>query len=163
MRHSGQGLGLVQPSARLSDVRARPCNFDHNKLMFPGRVRAKLTAHSRAELYARFAADQVSRCPFANLPSSKTGHWGEGVTAEDMTKLRWVKPKVVIEVSFVEWTRDGVLRHSEFVSRSVYAPSRCNSESTIFASPNRTGKCSLPNARKLSGSRSRRARAALSY
>ena len=46
-------------------------------------------------------------CPFANLPSSKTGHWGEGITAEDMTALRWVKPKIVVEVSFVEWTRDG--------------------------------------------------------
>lgn len=90
--------------------------FDHKKLMFAGRVRAGLTAHSRAELYDRIAGDQISRCPFVNLPSSKTGHWGEGVTAEHMTKLRWVKPKVVIEVSFVEWTRDGVLRHSEFVS-----------------------------------------------
>lgn len=57
----------------------------------------------------------MSRCPFVNLPTSKKGHWGEGVTAEDMTKLQWVRPKLVVEVSFVEWTRDGVLRHSEFV------------------------------------------------
>ena len=33
-----------------------------------------------------------------------------------MTKLRWVKPKVVVEVSFVEWTRDNALRHSEFIA-----------------------------------------------
>jgi bifunctional non-homologous end joining protein LigD len=33
-----------------------------------------------------------------------------------MAKLRWVKPRLVIEVSFVEWTRDGALRHSEFVA-----------------------------------------------
>ena len=45
-----------------------------------------------------------------------TMSWGEGVSTEDMTKLRWVKPKVVVEVSFVEWTRDGALRHSEFVA-----------------------------------------------
>jgi ATP-dependent DNA ligase len=32
-----------------------------------------------------------------------------------MTSLRWVKPKIVVEVSFVEWTRDGLLRHPEFV------------------------------------------------
>ena len=37
------------------------------------------------------------------------------LTAEDMTALRWVKPKIVVEVSFVEWTRDGLLRHPEFV------------------------------------------------
>ncbi|MGE0702443.1 MAG: non-homologous end-joining DNA ligase [Vicinamibacterales bacterium] len=89
--------------------------FARRKLMFAGRVRAGLTARSRSELYARIARHQISHCPFANLPSSKTGHWGEGVTAEDMTKLRWVKPRVVVEVSFVEWTRDDVLRHSEFV------------------------------------------------
>jgi ATP-dependent DNA ligase len=27
--------------------------------------------------------------------------------------VRW--PRVVVEVSFVEWTRDGLLRHPEFV------------------------------------------------
>jgi ATP-dependent DNA ligase len=28
-----------------------------------------------------------------------------------MAALRWVKPVVVVEVAFVEWTRDGLLRH----------------------------------------------------
>jgi ATP-dependent DNA ligase len=86
------------------------------KLLSAGRVRAGLTPHIRAELFRRIAADEISRCPFADLPSRHSGHWGEGVTPEDMTKLRWVRPKVVVEVSFVEWTRDGALRHSEFVA-----------------------------------------------
>ena len=90
--------------------------FDGKKLLFAGRVRAGLTPHSRADIFRRIAPDQVARCPFSDLPSTKSGHWGEGVSAEDMTKLRWVKPKVVVEVSFVEWTRDGALRHSEFVA-----------------------------------------------
>jgi bifunctional non-homologous end joining protein LigD len=90
--------------------------FVGKKLLFAGRVRAGLTPHSRAEIFRRIAPDQIARCPFADLPSSKSGHWGEGVSAEDMTKLRWVKPRIVVEVSFVEWTRDGALRHSQFVS-----------------------------------------------
>jgi bifunctional non-homologous end joining protein LigD len=90
--------------------------YESGKLLFAGRVRAGLTPHDRAEVFRRIAADQTPRCPFANLPSTGTGHWGEGVTAEDMTRLRWVKPKVVVEVSFVEWTRDNALRHSEFVA-----------------------------------------------
>ena len=90
--------------------------YSGKKLLFAGRVRAGLTPHIRSEIFRRIAADQVSRCPFADLPSIKSGHWGEGVTPEDMTKLRWVKPKLVVEVSFVEWTRDGALRHSEFVA-----------------------------------------------
>jgi ATP-dependent DNA ligase len=60
-------------------------------------------------------AIEQTHCPFANLPSSKTGHWGEGITAEDMTKLRWVRPRSVAEVTSVEWTRDGLLRHPEFI------------------------------------------------
>jgi ATP-dependent DNA ligase len=47
--------------------------------------------------------------------SSKTGHWGDGIAADDMPSLRWVKPKIVVEVSSVEWTRDGLLRHPEFI------------------------------------------------
>jgi len=40
---------------------------------------------------------------------------GEGVTEEDMKELRWVKPKLVAEIAFTEWPRDGLLRHSAFV------------------------------------------------
>ena len=90
--------------------------FEGKKLRFAGRVRAGLTPHIRAEIFRRITADQIARCPFVDLPSTRSGHWGEGVTAEDMLKLRWIRPKVVIEVSFVEWTRDGALRHSEFVA-----------------------------------------------
>lgn len=86
------------------------------KLHFASKVRAGLTAHVRAELFQQLSKDQAPRCPFANLPSSKTGHWGEGITTEDMAALRWVKPRIVAEVSFVEWTRDSLLRHPEFVA-----------------------------------------------
>jgi bifunctional non-homologous end joining protein LigD len=89
--------------------------YEGKRLLFAGKVRAGLTPHVRTEIFRRIAPSQTGRCPFANLPSSRSGHWGEGITEEDMGKLRWVKPNVVVEVSFVEWTRDGLLRHSEFV------------------------------------------------
>jgi len=50
-----------------------------------------------------------------DLPTGKTSHWGEGVTEEDMKTLKWVKPRIVAEVAFTEWTRDRHLRHSRFV------------------------------------------------
>jgi bifunctional non-homologous end joining protein LigD len=89
--------------------------YEGRKLMFASKVRAGLTPHIRAELFPALKATVHAHCPFANLPSSKTGHWGEGITAADMAALRWVKPMIVVEVSFVEWTRDGLLRHPEFV------------------------------------------------
>ena len=37
------------------------------------------------------------------------------MTAEDMAALEWVKPAVVVEVAFTEWTRDANLRHASYV------------------------------------------------
>ena len=32
-----------------------------------------------------------------------------------MSEMRWVKPKVVAQIRFVEWTADGNLRHAAFL------------------------------------------------
>jgi bifunctional non-homologous end joining protein LigD len=89
--------------------------YDKRALFFAGKVRAGLTPHTRADIFRKIAPARSPACPFVNLPSSRSGPWGEGITAEDMASLCWVIPTVVVEVSFVEWTRDGVLRHSQFV------------------------------------------------
>ena len=87
---------------------------DDRKLYFAGKVRAGFTPVSRADVFRRIARDQTPRCPFVNLPNSASSHWGEGITEEEMTKLRWLEPRHVVEVSFVEWTRGGHLRHAQF-------------------------------------------------
>lgn len=91
--------------------------YDRRKLYFAGKVRAGFTPRMRAELFRRIAGTPVRTCPFVNLPNS-TGrsHWGEGITEADMAALRWVKPTAVVEVEFVEWTEDGLLRHSRAVA-----------------------------------------------
>jgi hypothetical protein len=38
----------------------------------------------------------------ANLPNSRKGHWGEGVTAADMNDYVWLKLRVVAEIKFTE-------------------------------------------------------------
>jgi bifunctional non-homologous end joining protein LigD len=90
--------------------------YSGRRLYYAGKVRAGLTPHLRSEIFRRIAKDQRPRCPFVNLPSTGASHWGEGITADDMAKLRWVDPRLVVEVSFVEWTRDGNLRHAQFVA-----------------------------------------------
>jgi len=32
-----------------------------------------------------------------------------------MIEMRWLKPKLVAQIRFVEWTADGHLRHSAFL------------------------------------------------
>jgi len=90
--------------------------YSGRELYFAGKVRAGLTPHLRAEVSRRIARGAVKGCPFVNLPNSAgRNRWGEGITEADMATLRWVKPLQVVEVAFVEWTRDGLLRHPRFI------------------------------------------------
>jgi bifunctional non-homologous end joining protein LigD len=91
--------------------------YDQTKLRFAGKVRAGFTPHLRAEVHKHLTPLGTNRCPFVNLPNAgRRSHWGEGVTEEEMGQLRWVRPKVVVEVSFTEWTRENNLRHAAFVA-----------------------------------------------
>ena len=89
--------------------------YEKRRFMYAGKVRAGFTPTSRRDIWNRIRSTGITMCPFANLPNS-TGrsHWGEGITADDMPGLRWVKPQVVVEVAFTEWTAGGNLRHASF-------------------------------------------------
>ena len=41
---------------------------------------------------------------------------GEGLTAEDMGKCRWLQPRLVAVIEFAEWTPANHLRHSKFIA-----------------------------------------------
>jgi DNA ligase D-like protein (predicted ligase) len=88
--------------------------FEDGRFLFAGKVRQGLNPAKRLALVRELKAYASRKCYFENLPSSRTGHWGEGVTAEEMGDYVWLKPSVVAEVKFTEWTTGGVLRHAEF-------------------------------------------------
>jgi ATP-dependent DNA ligase len=90
--------------------------YDGGKLMYAGRTRSGFTPSSRDRLFKQFQTLAVDKCPFANLPEEKGGRWGEGLTTEKMKDCRWLKPLLVGQFEFVEWTPDGHLRHSRFMS-----------------------------------------------
>ena len=90
--------------------------YDGDDLIYVARTRNGFTPAARTQLFRKFKSLEIDDCPFVNLPNAKTGRWNEGVTVEDMAELRWVRPKLVAQIAFTEWTRDGSLRHSKFVA-----------------------------------------------
>ena len=88
--------------------------YDGKKLIFAGKVRQGFNPAGRAKLYKVMQRFVTNKCPFHNLPSSRKSHFGEGITADEMKGLCWLKPKLVAQVSFTEWTNYGLLRHATF-------------------------------------------------
>ncbi|MBP7146343.1 MAG: DNA ligase D [Acidobacteria bacterium] len=73
------------------------------RLRYAGKVGTGFTEKLARELRARLDALAQTECPFANEPPRAIAR-----------RAHWVKPRLVGEVTFTEWTRDGVLRHPSF-------------------------------------------------
>ena len=77
--------------------------YDDGTLRYAGKVGTgfdnKTLLHIRG-LLEKLATDKP---PFTNPPRGAEGR-----------RATWVKPRLVAEVSFTEWTRDGTLRHPSF-------------------------------------------------
>jgi bifunctional non-homologous end joining protein LigD len=89
--------------------------YEGKQLMYVARTRNGFTPASRRGLFERFRGLEISECPFVNLPETKSGRWGQGLTKEKMKQCKWLKPVLVGQFEFTEWTAEGHLRHSRFV------------------------------------------------
>src|SRR5205809_6825627 len=84
--------------------------------MFNAEVRNGFTPEMKQQVAEEFKGLETDRCPFANLPEPKTARRGEALTKEAMKKYRWLKPKLVAQVEFADWTEANHLRHSRFIA-----------------------------------------------
>ncbi|HWD18457.1 MAG TPA: non-homologous end-joining DNA ligase [Verrucomicrobiae bacterium] len=82
--------------------------YRSGKLMFASKVGTGFDRALLKSLQAQFRRLTASDCPFANLPEPRAA--GGGLTASEMRRCTWLQPKLVCEVVFNEWTRDGHLR-----------------------------------------------------
>ena len=74
---------------------------DDGQLRYAGKVGTGFSAKLRATLREELAKDEVPKSPVEDAPRIKTAHW--------------VKPRLVAQVSFTEWTSDHRLRHPSFL------------------------------------------------
>jgi hypothetical protein len=62
-----------------------------------------------------------------NLPEARRGQWGEGLTAAEMEKCRWLKPRLVATIDYLERTGANHLRHSKFAGLTENSAFRASS------------------------------------
>lgn len=76
---------------------------DGEQLRYAGRVGTGFTRERAADIAARLARLETEAPPASNVPARVSGF------------ARWVRPALVAEVTFTEFTRDGIARHPSFV------------------------------------------------
>ena len=71
--------------------------FDGGRFIYVGHTGGGFTGAGLKEMYDRLAPLETKKSPFEETPKTNE-------------RAHWVKPKVVVEVKFSEWTSDGRLR-----------------------------------------------------
>ncbi|HWB58456.1 MAG TPA: ATP-dependent DNA ligase, partial [Chthoniobacteraceae bacterium] len=89
--------------------------FGKGGLHFAGKVGTGFDAKLIAHVYKKLKSLEQSEEPFVNLPEKTAGRWGGNLTPAEMKRCKWVKPDLVCQVKFAEWTRDGKLRQPVFL------------------------------------------------
>ncbi len=77
--------------------------YEGGRLVFSGKVGTGFTHTLALDLRARLDRLAQKTCPFTPPPTGALGR-----------NAHWVKPDLVCEVAFTEWTGDGKIRHPSF-------------------------------------------------
>jgi bifunctional non-homologous end joining protein LigD len=86
--------------------------FDGKKLRYCGKVGTGYSQKILDDVAKRLHARRSDACPFSTPPKERGAHW--------------VRPELVAQIGFSEWTEDGKLRHPAFLGlRSDKAARRC--------------------------------------
>ncbi|PRZ56374.1 bifunctional non-homologous end joining protein LigD [Paraburkholderia fungorum] len=81
------------------------------KLHYAGKVATSLKAAPLRRLEEELQANRAKKSPFAEAPEP-----------ENNRTIHWLKPTLVAEVSFLEWTPSGGIRHAQFLSLRADKP-----------------------------------------
>ena len=97
--------GFTDPEGRRQGIGALLAGYydDDGRLVFAGKVGTGFTTASSVDLRRKLDAIEQPDCPFTPRPAGWLGK-----------HAHWVKPSLVGEVVFSEWTGDGKIRHPSF-------------------------------------------------
>ena len=83
---------------------------DDGKLTSVGSVGTGWSSDEAREIKQKLLPLAATTAPF-DKGDTKPGRWSKRKAGSE----RWVKPKLLAEVSFAEWTPDGQIRHASFI------------------------------------------------
>src|SRR5256885_1956551 len=89
--------------------------YQGKDLVYVARVRNGFVPASRRQVFEEIRSLISPTMPFANLPDTHKSRWGDELTADKMKECVWLRPEIVAQIEFLEWTEADRLRHSKFV------------------------------------------------
>ena len=90
------------------------------KLIYAGRVGTGMSVAELERLWRRLHPLAVDKMPLS-VPPPRGSRFGSPLV---LSRVHWVQPEMVVEVSYVEWTPDGLLRHVVYLGEREDKP-RC--------------------------------------
>jgi DNA ligase D-like protein (predicted ligase) len=90
------------------------------KLIYAGRAGTGMPVAELDRLHQRLAPLAVDGMPLSE-PPPRGGRFGSPLV---LSRVHWVRPEMVAEVSYVEWTDDGLLRHVVYLGEREDKPAR---------------------------------------
>ena len=84
---------------------------DDGKLIYAGRVGTGMPVKVLAELRRRLEPLSRAKSPL-NVPPPRSTRFGSPLI---LSRVHWVEPKLVAEVTYLTWTADNLLRHTVYV------------------------------------------------
>jgi DNA ligase D-like protein (predicted ligase) len=84
---------------------------DDGKLIYAGRVGTGMPDRVLADLRRRLEPLSRAKSPLSVPPPRKT-RFGSPLV---LSRVHWVEPKLVVEITYLTWTADGLLRHTVYV------------------------------------------------
>jgi bifunctional non-homologous end joining protein LigD len=89
--------------------------YEKKSLVYAGKVGTGFSEAVLADLARRFKPLARKTCPFVDLPEARKGRYGQGITPAIMKRCHWLKPELVCQVRFSEWTADARLRQPAYL------------------------------------------------
>jgi DNA ligase D-like protein (predicted ligase) len=105
-------VGWTDPEGSRSSIGALLLGYyEKGQLKYAGRVGTGFSEKTLRGVHDKLAPLAIEKMPLPLAPPRKTRFGG----SLSLSKVHWVRPKLVVEVTYLTWTDDGLLRHTVFV------------------------------------------------